>query len=163
MSQEPLIICDNLVKIYQMADLEIVALQGLDLVVQEGELMALVGPSGSGKSTLMNILGGLDRPSAGRVKKPLRLKAQSGRRRWKSHEGLGQCGGWMPPRRRGECCWAFCTHSGVARGVPVSEECSNARQSDGRPRPGERLAGHQLESSIHNRWLSAVRPGEWAC
>jgi ABC-type lipoprotein export system ATPase subunit len=56
-----------LVKIYQMADLEIVALQGLDLVVQEGELMALVGPSGSGKSTLMNILGGLDRPSAGRV------------------------------------------------------------------------------------------------
>jgi putative ABC transport system ATP-binding protein len=66
-SQEPLIICDNLVKIYKMADLEIVALQGLDLVVQEGELMALVGPSGSGKSTLMNILGGLDRPSAGRV------------------------------------------------------------------------------------------------
>jgi ABC-type lipoprotein export system ATPase subunit len=62
-----LIICDNLVKIYKMADLEIVALQGLDLVVQEGELMALVGPSGSGKSTLMNILGGLDRPSAGRV------------------------------------------------------------------------------------------------
>jgi ABC-type lipoprotein export system ATPase subunit len=62
-----LIICDNLVKIYKLADLEIVALQGLDLVVQEGELMALVGPSGSGKSTLMNILGGLDRPSAGRV------------------------------------------------------------------------------------------------
>ena len=67
MSEEPLIICDNLVNIYKMADLEIVALQGLDLVVEEGELMALVGPSGSGKSTLMNILGGLDRPSAGRV------------------------------------------------------------------------------------------------
>jgi putative ABC transport system ATP-binding protein len=66
-SEEPFIICDNLVKIYKMADLEIVALQGLDLVVEEGELMALVGPSGSGKSTLMNILGGLDRPSAGRV------------------------------------------------------------------------------------------------
>jgi ABC-type lipoprotein export system ATPase subunit len=62
-----LIICDNLVKIYKLADLEVVALQGLDLVVEEGELMALVGPSGSGKSTLMNILGGLDRPSAGRV------------------------------------------------------------------------------------------------
>jgi ABC-type lipoprotein export system ATPase subunit len=66
-SEEPLIICDNLVKIYKMADLEIVALQGLDLVVEEGEIMALVGPSGSGKSTLMNILGGLDKPSAGRV------------------------------------------------------------------------------------------------
>jgi ABC-type lipoprotein export system ATPase subunit len=66
-SEEPFLICDNLVKIYKMADLEIVALQGLDLAVQEGELMALVGPSGSGKSTLMNILGGLDRPSAGRV------------------------------------------------------------------------------------------------
>ncbi len=67
MSDEPFIICENLVKIYKMADLEIVALQGLDLVVEEGELMALVGPSGSGKSTLMNTLGGLDRPSAGRV------------------------------------------------------------------------------------------------
>ena len=67
MAQEPLIICDNLVKIYKIADLETVALQGLDLVVAPGELMGLVGPSGSGKSTLMNILGGLDRPSAGRV------------------------------------------------------------------------------------------------
>jgi len=66
-SEEPLIICDNLVKIYKMADLEVVALQGLDLIVEEGEMMALVGPSGSGKSTLMNILGGLDRPSAGQV------------------------------------------------------------------------------------------------
>jgi putative ABC transport system ATP-binding protein len=63
----PMIVCDNLVKIYQVADLETVALQGLDLVVAPGELMGVVGPSGSGKSTLMNILGGLDRPSAGRV------------------------------------------------------------------------------------------------
>ena len=63
----PLIICDNLVKIYQVAELEAVALQGLDLVVAPGELLGIVGPSGSGKSTLMNILGGIDRPSAGRV------------------------------------------------------------------------------------------------
>lgn len=63
----PLIICDNLVKIYKVANLEVVALQGLDLVVQRGELLGIVGVSGSGKSTLMNILGGLDRPSAGRV------------------------------------------------------------------------------------------------
>jgi ABC-type lipoprotein export system ATPase subunit len=56
-----------LVKIYKVADLEVVALRGLDLVVEEGELMAIVGSSGSGKTSLMNILGGLDRPSAGRV------------------------------------------------------------------------------------------------
>jgi ABC-type lipoprotein export system ATPase subunit/bifunctional DNA-binding transcriptional regulator/antitoxin component of YhaV-PrlF toxin-antitoxin module len=67
MSTEPFIICDNLVKIYKIANLEVFALQGLDLVVTPGELMGIVGASGSGKSTLMNILGGLDRPSAGRV------------------------------------------------------------------------------------------------
>lgn len=67
MAEEPFIICENLVKIYKVADLETVALQGLDLVVAPGELMAIVGPSGSGKSSLMNILGGLSRPSAGRV------------------------------------------------------------------------------------------------
>ena len=64
---EPFIICDNLVKIYKVAELEVVALQGLDLVLAPGELLGIVGASGSGKSTLMNILGGLDSPSAGRV------------------------------------------------------------------------------------------------
>jgi ABC-type lipoprotein export system ATPase subunit len=59
--------CENLVKIYKVADLEVVALQGLDIRIEAGEMMALVGPSGSGKSTLMNILGGLDTPTAGRV------------------------------------------------------------------------------------------------
>jgi len=63
----PMIVCDNLVKIYQIAEHDVVALQGLDLVVKTGELMGLVGVSGSGKSTLLNILGGLDRPSAGRI------------------------------------------------------------------------------------------------
>lgn len=57
--------CDNLVKIYKAADLEVVALQGLDLQVNAGEMMAVIGNSGSGKSTLMNMLGGLDKPSAG--------------------------------------------------------------------------------------------------
>ncbi len=67
--QRPIFIeCENLVKIYKIADLEVVALQGLDLLVRAGEMMALVGPSGSGKSTLMNILGGLDFPTAGRVR-----------------------------------------------------------------------------------------------
>jgi len=64
---DPFIVCENLVKIYQVADMEVVALQGLDLTVHSGELLAIVGASGSGKSTLLNILGGLDRPSAGRV------------------------------------------------------------------------------------------------
>jgi ABC-type lipoprotein export system ATPase subunit len=64
---EPIIFCENLVKIYKVADLEVVALQGLDMRVRAGELLGIVGNSGSGKSTLLNILGGLDRPSAGRV------------------------------------------------------------------------------------------------
>ncbi len=64
---EPIIVCENLVKIFKVADLEVVALQGLDLTVQRGELMGIVGSSGSGKSTLMNVLGGLVRPSAGKV------------------------------------------------------------------------------------------------
>jgi ABC-type lipoprotein export system ATPase subunit len=65
---ESFITCENLVKIYQVADLEVVALQGLDLMVAPGEMLGIVGASGSGKSTLLNILGGLDRPSAGRVR-----------------------------------------------------------------------------------------------
>ncbi|HEY7022795.1 MAG TPA: ABC transporter ATP-binding protein [Ktedonobacterales bacterium] len=63
---ELLVDASNLVKIYKAADLEVVALQGLDLHVPRGEMLALVGPSGAGKSTLLNILGGLDEPSAGR-------------------------------------------------------------------------------------------------
>jgi len=59
--------CENLVKIYKTIDLEVLALQGLDLSVEQGELMAIIGNSGSGKSTLLNMLGGLDRPSAGRL------------------------------------------------------------------------------------------------
>jgi len=67
MAGDPVIVCENLVKIYKIAGLEVVALQGLDLSIERGELLGIVGSSGSGKSTLMNILGGLDRPSAGRV------------------------------------------------------------------------------------------------
>ncbi len=67
MAEEAFIRCEGLVKIYKVANLEVFALQGLDMQIQRGELLGIVGASGSGKSTLMNILGGLDRPSAGRV------------------------------------------------------------------------------------------------
>ncbi len=62
---EPMIIADNLMKIYKTKDIEVVALQGLDLTVEQGELTAIIGNSGSGKSTFLNMIGGLDRPSAG--------------------------------------------------------------------------------------------------
>lgn len=62
---DALITCDRLVRIFSTDGVEVQALQGLDLLVREGELMALVGASGSGKSTLMNILAGLDEPTAG--------------------------------------------------------------------------------------------------
>lgn len=66
-NDDPFVVCDNLVKIYKVGELEVVALQGLDIEVFSGEIMALVGPSGAGKTTLLNVIGGLDIPSAGNV------------------------------------------------------------------------------------------------
>src|SRR5499425_1770963 len=63
-----LIMCDRLVRIFAADGIEVQALQGLDLLVEDGELTAVVGASGSGKSTLMNILAGLDAPTAGRAR-----------------------------------------------------------------------------------------------
>ncbi|MBE1443154.1 ABC transporter ATP-binding protein [Paenibacillus sp. OAS669] len=62
-----MITCEELVKIYKTDDIEVVALKGLNISVAAGEMMAIIGNSGSGKSTFLNILGGLDRPSAGTV------------------------------------------------------------------------------------------------
>ena len=62
-----MIVCDRLVRIYSGEGIEVQALQGLDLLIAEGELAALIGAAGSGKSTLMNILAGLDTPTAGAV------------------------------------------------------------------------------------------------
>jgi ABC-type lipoprotein export system ATPase subunit len=60
-----MIVCDQLVRIYSGEGIEVQALQGLDLVIADGELAALIGAAGSGKSTLINILAGLDTPTAG--------------------------------------------------------------------------------------------------
>ena len=65
--EKNVIVCEDLVKIYKTKDIEVLALQGLDLKIERGEMMAIIGNSGSGKSTLLNMIGGLDRPSAGKL------------------------------------------------------------------------------------------------
>src|SRR5689334_1380108 len=65
---EAMIVCESLVRIYQTGSIEVQALQGLDLAVDSGEMIAVVGASGSGKSTLLSILAGVDVPTAGRAR-----------------------------------------------------------------------------------------------
>ena len=67
MSRNPHILCTDIFKIFKVADLEVVALRGLDLSIDEGEVVAVVGASGSGKTTFLNILAGYDKPSAGTI------------------------------------------------------------------------------------------------
>jgi putative ABC transport system ATP-binding protein len=65
--REPLIELDGVVKIYRTGKLEYPALRGVDLTIDAGEMVAVVGPSGSGKTTIMNMITGIDRPTAGSV------------------------------------------------------------------------------------------------
>jgi ABC-type lipoprotein export system ATPase subunit len=65
---DALIVCDNLLRIYQTETVEVQALQGLDLLVHGGEMIAIVGASGSGKSTLLQVLAGVDAATAGRAR-----------------------------------------------------------------------------------------------
>jgi len=66
-AKERLFSTRSLTKIYRTGDVEVRALNGVDLDLFEREILVLLGPSGSGKSTLLNILGGLDRPTSGSV------------------------------------------------------------------------------------------------
>ena len=65
--EDYLIYCDNLVKIYKSDEIEVMALQGLELQVKQGEFLSIIGKSGSGKSTLMNLIGGLEDPTLGQI------------------------------------------------------------------------------------------------
>jgi putative ABC transport system ATP-binding protein len=67
MTQDVIIECHNLSKVYQMGDTEVYALRGMNLGVYTGEYLSVMGPSGSGKSTLFNMIGALDKPTAGTV------------------------------------------------------------------------------------------------
>ena len=64
----PLVICEHIWKIYRVGDVDVPALREINLTVQRGEFVAVMGTSGSGKSTLMNILGCLDQPTRGRYR-----------------------------------------------------------------------------------------------
>lgn len=67
--EQPVVcVARSLTKVYQMGDIQVHALRGVDVDLKKGEFVVLLGPSGSGKSTLLNILGGLDTPSSGEVR-----------------------------------------------------------------------------------------------
>ena len=68
MSQEPLIEMHDVTRHYQMGEVTVTALRGMDLTIGRGEFIVLLGPSGSGKTTTLNLLGGLDRPTGGQIR-----------------------------------------------------------------------------------------------
>lgn len=61
------IVVKDLIKVYKTGKSEVIALRGLDCTIKQGEILAIMGPSGCGKTTLLNIIGGLDRPTAGSI------------------------------------------------------------------------------------------------
>src|SRR3954469_9074475 len=63
----PFIVCKQVVKAYKVDDHELVALRGIDFEMEKGEMVSIIGPSGAGKSSLLNLLGGLDTPTAGQL------------------------------------------------------------------------------------------------
>lgn len=67
MSKKPIICLDNVWKIYDVGNVKVEALRGVDITINQGEFIAITGPSGSGKSTMMNMVGALDVPTKGTI------------------------------------------------------------------------------------------------
>jgi len=85
---EPLIRIENLEKIYHRDQIEIPVLMGINIVIPEGEYVALMGPSGSGKTTLLNLIAGIDQPTRGRIViggRDIATLGQTELARWRSH------------------------------------------------------------------------------
>ena len=146
---EALIVCDNLVKIYKVADLEVVALQGLDLLVESGEFIALVGASGSGKSTLLNILAGLDVPSGGT------------RRRGGPHPGRdGAAGADGVPAQRDRL--RLAADGAQPASLPLGDR--ERRAADDAPRPQQRRTAQpgQRAAAGWSAWPTAAAIGRIA-
>jgi ABC-type lipoprotein export system ATPase subunit len=131
---QPLIRCEGLVRIYKRKGVEVVALQGLDLHVEAGELTAIVGASGSGKSTLLNILSGLDTPSAGRAEvagHDLLAMGRTERRRYR----LETCGFvWQQPAEN------LVPYLSALENVQVPQRLAGHRGGQTRERAEELLA-----------------------
>ncbi len=129
----PLIACDRLVRIYTAEGIEVQALQGLDMAVAEGELTAMVGASGSGKSTLMNILAGLDTPTAGSVRVAGHdLGSMSGRQRLAYRRGVVGFV-WQQTSRN------LLPYLTAAQNVDLPMRLAGARRGQRRGRAGELL------------------------
>ena len=90
----PLIELERVEKVYRTGKLEYPALRGIDLTIEEGEMVAIVGPSGSGKTTIMNMITGIDRPTAGTV---------DGRRAASERDERGAARDLARPRTSGSC------------------------------------------------------------
>ena len=82
--------CENLIKIHKQGSLEVVALQGLDFSMDEGEFISIVGKSGAGKSSLLKILAGLDRPFSNWVRDELLKRRQHEGDRWARVEAMAR-------------------------------------------------------------------------